>query len=144
MIGYESTANQNDYARNGIVENNIVYNNSSYGNPAYGNDYSAGGIYVDGGRDISIRNNKVHHNDIGIEATSERKGKYAKEIRITNNEVYNNSFTGISIGGYDEKRGGTMNSTISQNIIYHNDTKGLGGGQLLFQYETKENKIEKK
>lgn len=142
LIGYEGTSKQNDYVRNGIVENNIVYNNSSYGNPAYKNDYSAGGIYVDGGSNISIRKNKVYNNDIGIEATSEHKGKYAKKIRITKNEVYNNSYTGVSIGGYDENRGGTMDSTISHNTIYRNDTKGLGGGQLLFQYDTKENKIE--
>ncbi|MFD1409309.1 nitrous oxide reductase family maturation protein NosD [Kroppenstedtia eburnea] len=142
LIGHEGTAAQNDYVRNGIVEHNIVYNNSSYGNPSYGDDYSAGGIYVDGGSDITIRKNKVHHNDIGIEATSEHKGKYAKEIRITGNEVYDNAFTGISIGGYDDRRGGTMNSTISHNTIYHNDTKGLDGGQLLFQQDTKKNRIE--
>lgn len=142
LIGYEGTADQNDYVRNGTVENNIVYDNSSYGNPAYGEDYSAGGIYLDGGSDISIQENKVYHNDIGIEATSEHKGKYAKNISITNNKVYDNSYTGISIGGYDNKRGGTKDSVISNNIIYGNDMKRLGGGQLLIQYDVKENKIE--
>lgn len=142
LIGFEGTANRNDFVRNGTVENNTVYNNSSYGNPAYGKDYAAGGIYVDGGRDISIQKNKVYHNDIGIEVTSEHNGKYAKDVRITNNKVYDNFYTGISLGGYDNERGGTKSSTISHNTIYGNDTKGLRGGQLLLQYNVKENRIE--
>lgn len=143
LIGYEGTASDNDFVRNGIVENNEVYNNSSYGNPAYGDEYTAGGIYVDGGSNITIRQNKVYGNDIGIEATSEHYGKNASEIHITDNEVYDNAFTGISIGGYDEKRGGTIGSIISENIIYGNDTKGLEGGQLLLQYYVTDNRIEK-
>ncbi|KAF1677994.1 MULTISPECIES: right-handed parallel beta-helix repeat-containing protein [Bacillus] len=143
LIGYEGTADKNDYARNGVIENNTVYQNSTYGNPAYGDDYSAGGIYVDGGQSIKIKKNTVYDNDIGIEATSEHKGKYANEIQITDNKVYNNAYTGISIGGYDKKRGGTSNSLIAHNIMYRNDTKGLYGGQLLLQYDTKNNTIEK-
>lgn len=137
LIGYEGTAAQNDFVRNGIVENNTVYDNSTYGNPAYGDDYSAGGIYVDGGQSIDIKENTVYGNDIGIEATSEHKGKYADDIQITDNKVYENAYTGISIGGYDQKRGGTSHSVIAHNIIYRNDTKGLDGGQLLLQYDTK-------
>ncbi|KAA6449687.1 DUF1565 domain-containing protein [Bacillus swezeyi] len=143
LIGYEGTADRNDFVRNGVVENNTVSHNSTYGNPAYGDDYSAGGIYVDGGQSIDIKKNKVYGNDIGIEATSEHKGKYAADIQITDNTVYQNAYTGISIGGYDKERGGTIDSVISHNIVYRNDTKGLYGGQLLLQYDTKHNKIEK-
>ncbi|ATH92264.1 nitrous oxide reductase family maturation protein NosD [Bacillus glycinifermentans] len=143
LIGYEGTADQNDYARNGVIENNTVYRNSTYGNPAYGDDYSAGGIYVDGGKSIEIKNNTVYENDLGIEATSEHKGKYAEDIHIADNKVYRNAYTGISIGGYDKDRGGTVNSVIAHNIVYRNDTKGLYGGQLLLQHDTKNNKIEK-
>ncbi|GIN95880.1 hypothetical protein J6TS1_17500 [Siminovitchia terrae] len=143
LIGYEGTAKRNDFVRNGVVENNTVYHNSTYGNPAYGNDYSAGGIYVDGGKTIEIKNNIVYNNDIGIEATSEHKGKYAEDIQITGNKVYQNAYTGISIGGYDKERGGTIDSVIAHNILFRNDTKGLYGGQLLLQYDTKNNSIEK-
>lgn len=144
VIGYEGTAKQNDYVRNGVIENNTVSDNSSYGNPAYGDEYSAGGIYVDGAEHVEIKKNTVYNNDLGIEATSEHKGKYATDIRITDNKVYNNTYTGISIGGYDEKRGGTKNSVIAHNILYRNDTKkDLDGGQLLVQYDTKGNTIEK-
>ena len=61
FIGFENTAPISDYdqARNGIVSNNTIYNISSFGNPAYGNSYSAGGVYVDGGRDIVIKQNTI-------------------------------------------------------------------------------------
>lgn len=145
LIGYEGISNDKkvDFVRNGIVKNNIVYEISSYGNPAYGKDYAAGGIYVDGGKNITIEKNTVYKSDIGIEATSEHAKKYADNIKIINNIIYENFYTGISIGGYDENRGGTINSTISQNILYRNDTKGLDGGQLLLQYDTKNNVIER-
>ena len=145
LIGYEGTSNDEkvDYVRNGIVKNNQVYKISSYGNPAYGEDYSAGGIYVDGGKNITIEKNTIYKSDIGIEATSEHAKKYADNIKIINNIIYDNFYTGISIGGYDEDRGGTINSTISQNILYRNDTKGLDGGQLLLQHDTRNNVIER-
>jgi hypothetical protein len=145
LIGYEGVSNDRkmDYVRNGVVKNNQVYEISSYGNPSYGEDYSAGGIYVDGGKNITIEKNTIYKSDIGIEATSEHAKKYADNIKIINNIIYENFYTGISIGGYDVDRGGTINSTISQNILYQNDTKGLDGGQLLLQHDTKNNVIER-
>ncbi|UOQ84292.1 right-handed parallel beta-helix repeat-containing protein [Gracilibacillus salinarum] len=145
LIGHEGISNDTkaDYVRNGIVKNNEVYEISSYGNSAYGEEYSAGGIYVDGGKNITIEKNTIYNCDIGIEATSEHAKQYADNIQITDNIVYNNHYTGISIGGYDENRGGTINSSITKNIIYRNDTKGLAGGQLLLQHDIKNNVIEK-
>lgn len=143
LIGYEGVSPDDDYVRNGIVKNNEIHNISSFGNPAYGEDYSAGGIYVDGGKDIIIEENTIYKSDIGIEVTSEHAGKYAENIEVLNNTVYENFYTGISIGGYDEERGGTINSTISQNTMYRNDTVGLDGGQLLIQHDTRNNVIEK-
>ncbi|GGB54393.1 hypothetical protein GCM10011409_35020 [Lentibacillus populi] len=145
LIGYEGTSNDKraDYVRNGVVKHNKVYEISSYGNPAYGEDYSAGGIYVDGGKNITIEKNTIYKCDIGIEATSEHAKKYADHINIIDNIIYHNFYTGISIGGYGENRGGTIHSTISQNIMYRNDTKGLDGGQLLLQHDVKNNVVEK-
>ncbi|MGY0694595.1 right-handed parallel beta-helix repeat-containing protein [Virgibacillus sp. FSP13] len=145
LIGHEGVNDDEkvDYVRNGTVKNNTIYQISSYGNPAYGEDYSAGGIYVDGGKNIAIENNTIYKCDIGIEATSEHAGKYADEININNNIIYDNFYTGISIGGYDKNRGGTKNSMISQNIIYKNDTKGLEGGQILLQHDIKSNVIDR-
>ncbi|MBM7603931.1 hypothetical protein JOC75_001904 [Metabacillus crassostreae] len=145
LIGHEGISNdpKADYVRNGIVKNNEVYEISSYGNPAYGEEYNAGGIYVDGGKSITIEKNTIYNCDIGIEATSEHAKQYADNIEITDNIVYNNHYTGISIGGYDDNRGGTINSSITKNIIYRNDTKGLAGGQLLLQHDIKNNIIER-
>ncbi|MFY0328820.1 right-handed parallel beta-helix repeat-containing protein [Bacillus sp. YIM B13410] len=143
LIGFENVAPSKKYdqVRNGVVSRNKVYEITSVGNPAYGKDISAGGIYVDGGKDIVIDHNISHHNDLGIEVTSEHKGKMAERIRIERNQVYLNRYTGISIGGYDKKRGGTTNTTISHNILYKNDTAGLEGGQLLMQYQSVNNRI---
>lgn len=144
IIGFEgvSPVEAFDQARNGTISNNTVYQISSYGNPAYGNHYSAGGIYVDGGKEIIIENNRVYKNDIGIEAASEHAGKFTSSITIRKNAIYENRSAGIAIGGYDSERGSTINSIITDNILYKNDTKYQDGGQLLLQYNTKQNRIE--
>ncbi|WP_010096270.1 DUF1565 domain-containing protein [Ornithinibacillus scapharcae] len=145
LIGYEGVANdkKHDFVRNGVIKDNKVYEISSFGNPAYGEEYVAGGIYVDGGKDITIEKNTVYQSDIGIEATSEHANHYAENITIINNVVYQNFYSGISIGGYDQNRGGTKNSLIAENILYRNDTKGLDGGQLLLQHDINNNIIER-
>ncbi|MFK3937499.1 DUF1565 domain-containing protein [Alkalihalobacillus sp. NPDC078783] len=144
VIGYEGIAADpdRDFARNGVIRGNDVHHNSSYDNPSYGGDYSAGGIYVDGGSDILIEENCVYQNDIGIEATSEHEGKFATNIKILNNDVYENVYTGITIGGYDSERGGTTDSVISGNTLSGNDTKDLEGAQLLVQYYAYSNLVE--
>lgn len=145
VIGYEGVAKNKkfDYVRNGKIESNDVSDISSYGNPAYGKNYAAGGIYVDGAKNVHITKNRVFRNDLGIEATSEHRGKYAENIVIDQNIVYNNRYTGISIGGYDAKRGGTKNTVIRLNTLYQNDTKNLYGGQLLLQHYVENNRIER-
>lgn len=59
VIGYEGVAQTKhaDFVREGTIANNMIYAISSYGNPAYGNEYSAGGIYVDGAKNITIAHN---------------------------------------------------------------------------------------
>lgn len=144
VIGFEGVSPDEafDQARNGIISNNTVYEISSYGNPAYGNQYAADGIYVDGGKEIIIEKNRTYKNDIGIEAASEHAGKFTSSITIRKNTIYENRSAGIAIGGYDRKRGSTINSIITDNILYKNDTKYQDGGQLLLQYNTKQNRIE--
>ncbi len=143
LIGHEGVATSGtDYVRDGIVIGNIVHDISSYGNPAYGNAYAAGGIYVDGGKNIDIINNTVYRSDIGIEVTSEHHGKYAEQINVVGNTVYENNYTGIAIGGYDSKRGGTRQTVIQQNVLYRNDTKGEDGGQLLVQHYVETTRFE--
>ncbi|MGI1805502.1 right-handed parallel beta-helix repeat-containing protein [Exiguobacterium sp. TDN 0502] len=143
LIGHEGIARskKDDYVREGVVSENRVYRTSSYGNPAYGKEYNAAGIYVDGGKDLTIEKNRVEASDIGIEVTSEHAGRYAEDIIVRQNDVRRNVYTGIAIGGYDTKRGGTKQVRIEQNQLIGNDTKGLEGGQLLVQHDVRDNKI---
>ncbi|GMX66123.1 right-handed parallel beta-helix repeat-containing protein [Paenibacillus elgii] len=149
VIGFEGKAPNPAYdqARNGLIRGNTVYNITSNNNPSYGkklpNDSNAaGGIYVDGGKDTVIEQNYSYNNDIGIEIASEHQGKSTSGVTIRNNLVYGNRYTGIAMGGYDTKRGSTVNCIVVNNTLYKNDTKNLGGGQLLLQYDTQNNIVK--
>ncbi|SFR26949.1 MULTISPECIES: right-handed parallel beta-helix repeat-containing protein [unclassified Paenibacillus] len=145
LIGFEGTAPNTAYdqARNGLVKGNRVYNNSVQNNPSYkSDDNSAGGIYVDGGKDSIIEQNYSYNNDIGVEMASEHAGKATSSITVRSNVIYNNRLTGIAMGGYNEERGSTVNCKIVNNTLYKNDTFDDGSGQLLVQYDTRNNVIK--
>jgi len=137
FIGYEgvcSDANQ-DYARNGICRSNIVWNITDKGNPAYpANDYSADGIYSDGGSNVLIELNQVHHCDLGVELASEHAGHAAMACVCRDNLIWSNNTTGISIGGYNTTVGQTVNCVITHNTLYHNDTQQSGTGEMELQF----------
>ena len=141
FIGYEGE-NPNsavDRARDGTVFGNLVYNINSYGNPAYGTERSAGGIYVDGGTNIVIERNIVHDSNLGVELASEHSGKNTSYITLRNNFFYNNTQTGIAIGGYDKRRGSTENCVIVNNTLYNNFTQRDWGGEIYIQFDTRNN-----
>lgn len=149
LIGFEGTAPDDAYdqTRNGLVKGNRVYNISSNDNPSYGKELpndsnSAGGIYVDGGKDSIIEQNYSYNNDIGIEIASEHAGKATSNITVRSNVIYHNRLTGIAMGGYDEERGSTVDCKIVNNTVYNNDTLDDGNGQLLVQYDTQNNVIK--
>ncbi len=73
-------------------------NNTSY------NEYSADGIYVDGGKEIIIEQNQSYENHLGIEVASEHAGKSASQITVRDNTISNNIMSGIAIGGYDSQQ----------------------------------------
>ena len=142
FIGYESdtciTCNeQQNRARNGIVKGNRAINNSTKlalgifsNNPWYGNDDgSAGGFYVDGGRNIIFDGNYSSQNDLGFEFASEHPEKSSEDILMTNNFVYLNREVGLTMGGYAESPNGegggnAKNIRIFNNSFYRN--KGWG------------------
>lgn len=135
IIGFEGTAKTgSDYARRGDIIDNTVTNNSSRTNPAYKGDISAGGIYVDGGKQVFIQNNTVTGNDIGIEVASENFQKLTENIWVQGNTITNSSYTGIAVGGYDQQRGGVKQITLIDNIVTNNDLDDNQGGQLLLQF----------
>jgi parallel beta-helix repeat protein len=144
FIGFEGE-NPNpavDRARDGTVFGNLVYNINSYGNPAYGNERSADGIYVDGGTNITIERNIIHHANLGIELASEHAGKDTSYITVRNNFVYSNTQAGIAFGGYDKRRGSTQYCTIVNNTLYNNFTQGDWGAELYVQFDTRYNIVK--
>ncbi|MFE6076878.1 DUF5123 domain-containing protein [Paenibacillus sp. NPDC057886] len=150
LIGYEGTSEDDTYdqARNGIIRGNEVYNISSNLNPSYGADLpndsnSAGGIYVDGGKNHIIDHNRVYRNDIGIEIASEHAGRSTSHITLQDNLIFHNRLTGIAMGGYDEERGSTEDSTIMYNTLVDNDLLDAGNGQLFLQARTKNNTFKR-
>ncbi len=138
-IGHEGTCADaaQDAARDGITRANTVYGITSYGNPAYGNNYSAGGIYVDGGRDILVEQNTVSTCDIGIELASEHAGQSTSRVHIRNNLLHRNRIGGIFLGGYDTRRGSTEDCRIEHNTLFENDTRQDGNGEVQLQFDVR-------
>ncbi|WP_406543755.1 right-handed parallel beta-helix repeat-containing protein [Pseudobutyrivibrio sp.] len=123
-IGYEQSEeyDEADRARNGEIVSNIVEYISSDPevNVTY-DDKCAGGIYVDGARDIEIYGNSVSFCDIGIEVASEHVGTFVTGINVHDNELKNNNaFAGISFGGYDVSNTGSATSCAFKNNIITN------------------------
>jgi len=138
-IGFEGTAPTEalDQARNGLIARNRVDGITSAGNPSYGGGTSAGGIYVDGGRDIVIERNHVAHCDIGIEVASEHLGKVTSGITVRSNLLRENLMAGLFIGGYNANSTGDADDClVTHNTFYNNDTDPDAGayGQIYIQY----------
>ena len=136
VIGFEGVSPDPayDYARNGTVAGNTIYNISAINNPGEGNQYDANGIYVDGGSQVVIERNLIHHVDIGIEMASEHLGHVTSFVIARNNLVYSANSTGITIGGYASNVGGTDHCTIVNNTLFQNDTKNSASGEFQIQY----------
>ncbi|PCI71911.1 MAG: hypothetical protein COB38_05035 [Gammaproteobacteria bacterium] len=142
VIGYESDVcasctDEQNRARNGLIKGNRSINNSTKlalgaftNNPWYGNDDgSAGGFYVDGGRNIIFDGNYSSQNDLGFEFASEHSGKASDEILMINNYIYNNREVGLTVGGYAESTNGEGGGNATNIYIYNNSfykNKGWG------------------
>ena len=139
-LGFESMSGRNggsfqSQARDGVISGNSVYNISSEGNAAYpAGDFSADGIYVEGGTRVTIERNLVNRADVGIELASETKGKFTSDVIARNNLVMFSNITGISIGGAASGNGGTQNATIVNNTLFRNDQQASGSGEFQIQF----------
>ena len=144
VIGYEGTAPDPavDVARHGLLSGNLIERASSTTNPAYSFQPSAGGIYVDGGRDITIERNVVTGSDIGIELASEHAGRNTEAIIVRSNQIYANRGPALSLGGYDAARGGTANCVIVNNTFYGNDTSASGAAAWILQFAAVGNRFD--
>ncbi|AHF92641.1 polysaccharide lyase [Opitutaceae bacterium TAV5] len=143
LIGHEGTCPdpEQDAAREGIIRMNTVFAIDSFGNPAYGKHRSAGGIYVDGGRDLLIELNTVFDCNIGIELASEHAGRATRRVTVRNNVVSRNHIGGLFMGGYDRQRGRTEACRIERNTFFENDTLGHGNGEIHLQFDVRDTAI---
>jgi parallel beta-helix repeat protein len=116
-------------ARNGVCRGNQVYRARS----VYGGGYAAG-IYVDGGKDITIERNVVSESDLGIEIGAENTGITVRGVIVRDNLVYHNDKAGIGFGGYDASVGRVRDCLFLSNTLYRNDTLGVGLGELWIQW----------
>ena len=101
--------------RNGLCEENRVERARS----SYGGGWAAG-IYVDGGRDITLRRNIVTGCDLGIEIGAENHGQTVTGIRVLENDIHSNDKAGIALGGYKKSAGRVSNCVFSGNRCYEN------------------------
>lgn len=114
-------------ARNGVIRGNTVI----AANSSYEGGY-AGGIYVDGGRDIVIENNYVEASDLGIEIGAENGGITARNVVVRNNTVVRNERAGIVVGGYASDAGRTDDVVIRHNTLIENNVVGESGQGRFF------------
>ncbi len=129
MIGGETDIQPDPalVARNGLVRGNTVI----YANSIYEGGY-AGGIYVDGGRDIVIENNSVSFSDLGIEIGAENSGLVTTGIVVRNNVLFANERAGLVFGGYEAAAGRANGNEFRGNTLYGNNTVGDSGQGTYF------------
>jgi len=116
-------------ARNGVCRGNHVTRARSI----YGGGF-AGGIYVDGGRDIVIERNVVTESDLGLEIGAENPGIVTRNIAVRDNVLYANDKVCIVFGGFEASVGRVRDSSFTNNTCYRNDTLSAGFGELWIQY----------
>lgn len=124
LIGGERDVNPDPtlVARNGVVRGNVVVRS----NASYDGGFGAG-IYVDGGRDITIENNRVTGCDYGIEIAAENRGLVTSGIVVRNNVIHHNEKAGLVFGGFKKKVGRANGNVFTGNVLYHNNTLGKKG-----------------
>jgi cysteine-rich repeat protein len=131
MIGGETDIQPDatKVARHGLCAGNHVTRARSI----YGGGF-AGGIYVDGGRDVVLERNVVTESDIGLEIGSEHHGNVVTGVIVRNNVIYANDKAGLAFGGYASSVGRVQGCRFEGNTIYGNDTLDVGFGNLWIQF----------
>ena len=123
ISGQRGSSDVDDAVRNGTVSGNLCYNNLSVLS-------TSGGIYVDGGTNVTIERNVCHTNGYGIEIGAE-EDVVTHDIIVKNNILYDNQGGGIEVGGYnDDTTGIVRNCIIRNNTFYKNDTMNESVGEL--------------
>lgn len=125
IIGHNESSDdpETDFPRNGYITGNTVYGNSCQ-------VAHAAGIYVDGAQNITIEKNSCFENQVGIEVGCEEDG-VAQYIKVKNNLIYNNEYTGLAVGGYTtDTTGQVLYSTFRNNTFFKNNSANTGMGEI--------------
>lgn len=132
-LGEFPAITSNNQARNGTIIRNEVYN-------CICNYTDNGGIYVDGGLNIAIMNNKVYNNvfgiTIGCENQMNKPDGATESIEVRNNLVYNNRMAGIMVGtGGDDDglQGITRYCKVTGNTFVKNGTGNQYASEFVLQ-----------
>ena len=108
---------------NPIIPLNMAYINSIDNDNFV--DESASCIYVDAGKTIRIRRNKLDHCNLGISVASEHdapnRGRAAQNVIVANNIIRHSSATGLKLGSGDGAEDGVTGCWILNNTLYQND-----------------------
>ncbi len=120
VIGGEGNGGNKDQAKNGEIAYNFADGVSSKKNGSYG-DYSAGGIYSDGGANLKIYGNYIRNSDYGIEVASEHRGLNSTGIEVHGNIFENSNLSWLKLG----YKGGVENSKVENNLVLKNNPKSV-------------------
>src|SRR5262245_32903798 len=129
FIGGESDINPSFVARNGVCQGNRV----ARAKANYGGGY-AGGIYVDGGKDIVVQGNLVSGSDMGLEIGAENAGIVVSGVVVRDNVLFANEKAGLVFGGFDVTVGRVKSCQFLNNTCYKNDTLSTGNGELVINW----------
>ncbi len=130
LIGGERSImpNQALVARNGVVRGNRVERcNDPY-------DGTAVGIYVDGGTDIVVENNRATGCDTGFQVGAENAGAVARRITLRNNLSCKNLKMGLILGAADSGMGRVDGVTVANNLFYQNDQQNDWAAEVLLEW----------
>jgi hypothetical protein len=114
-------------ARNGLVKGCRVSNIINAVN------VSGAGIYVDGGRLITIEHCLVFSSDFGIEIGSENLGIITDGVTVRNNILRNNRFNALVVGGETTNNGRVNNCRFYHNLFYQNGTAEIYSSEIFLQ-----------
>ena len=117
-------------ARNGLVQGCLVSNIINAVN------ISGAGIYVDGGRLITIEHCRVEDSDFGIEVGSENSGVTTDGVVVRNNILRNNRFNALVVGGEGADNGRVDGCRFYHNLLYRNGTQDVFASEIFLQYGT--------
>ncbi len=130
IIGGETSImpNQTLVARNGVVRGNVVERCNDV------QDGTAVGIYVDGGSDILVENNRATGCDTGFQVGAENEGATTRRITLRNNIASKNLKMGLILGAADDTMGRVDGVTVVNNIFYQNDQQDEWAAEVLLEW----------